>query len=87
MSPVDAKVAELCRTVLGHEASIYIDTEAALDAVLDRLSDDDAKGAGKAADDGDTLERIRDSIDECRSDLSSIEYRLDEYVSAKERKR
>lgn len=74
---VERKVQEVIKAVLGQGPHQYIDTEAALDAVIDV-----AGGLGTIGSDTDSpenvLDEIRSAMEEAAGDLSSIRHRLEE---------
>lgn len=87
---LERKVREVCRLVLGNDAVVYIDAEAALDAVVARF-DSEMLTPGNAgeADSEDTVRKLRDSVQEVLSDVQSLKWRVDELldrVKGKERK-
>lgn len=87
---LERKVREVCRRVLGNDAVVYIDQEAALDAVAERFESEllvpgnATEGLGE-----DSVRKLRDSVAELDSDVSSLKWRVDELlerVKGKERK-
>lgn len=75
---LETKVEELCRRVLGGDAVVYIDHEAALDAVMARLD----REALTPGNDGDSLTKLRQSVDEVEGDVRYIRGRLDDLTRA-----
>lgn len=87
---LERKVREVCRRVLGNDSVVYIDQEAALDAVAERFESEllvpgnATEGLGE-----DSVRKLRDSVQEVESDVRSLRYRIDELldrVKVKERK-
>lgn len=90
MTPLERKVQEVCRLILGNDAVVYIDHEAALDAVVARFESEMlAPGNATQGLDEDNVRKLRDSVGELESDVSSLTWRVDELldrVKGKERK-
>ncbi len=79
----EERLQELFRTVLGSQVSIYLDDEARLDAVLDRLSHADLP---KLGDDEQTVlaavQGLRSDISGLESDVGGLRYRVDQLTDA-----
>lgn len=87
---LERKVREVCRLILGNDAVVYIDAEAALDAVVARFDSEMlVPGNAGEADSEDSVRKLKESVEEVHSDVQSLRWRVDELldrVKGKERK-
>lgn len=87
---LERKVREVCRAILGNDAVVYIDAEAALGAVVGRFESEMlVPGNAAEGDSEDNVRRLRDAVEEVDSDVQSLRWRVDELldrVKGKERK-
>lgn len=81
---LEEKVLELGRQVLGADVVVCLDAEHVLDRVAARMASMTAFEA--ATDDEERIDVIEGILEDVRSDLSSVEWKLDEIRRARKGK-